>query len=174
MIYKISGKIWSLSSGDVFVRITIKNLMDCQDHLPFLAELLYQEIGRHWVPEASSQRASDKLKTHLNRDILPLALVALDGDKPVGMACLRETDGIKPGICPWLGSLVVNPEYRSEGVGQALIDAVKSQAKILGFDILYLLAFDPTIPSWYTSLGWQHIGHDELVGHRVTVMSIRI
>ena len=27
---------------------------------------------------------------------------------------------------------------------------------------------------WYVRLGWTHIGDDELLGHRVTVMSISI
>jgi N-acetylglutamate synthase-like GNAT family acetyltransferase len=90
------------------------------------------------------------------------------------MACLRESDGIRPGVTPWLGSLVVNPQYRGHNVGEALINSIKDQAKNLGHQILYLLAFDPTIPSWYARLGWTHIGDDELFGHRVTVMSIPI
>ena len=154
------------------MQITIKNLLDCQEHLNSLAELLYQEIGRHWVSGASIERAKDRLLTHLNRDKMPFALVALDGDKPVGMACLRDTDGIRPGVSPWLGSLVVNPEYRARGVGHKLIDAVKSQARLFWHETLYLLAFDQTIPDWYEKLGWRHLGYDELLGHRVTVMSI--
>jgi N-acetylglutamate synthase-like GNAT family acetyltransferase len=105
---------------------------------------------------------------------MPLTLVALEDGKPVGMASLRETDGIRPGVSPWLGSLVVNPEYRGKRYGQGVIDAVKSQARLLGHETLYLLAFDPTIPDWYASLGWQNIGYDELFGHRVTVMSIQL
>ena len=46
--------------------------------------------------------------------------------------------------------------------------------KNLGHQVLYLLAFDPTIPNWYTRLGWTHIGDDELFSHRVTVMSIAL
>jgi len=38
-------------------------------------------------------------------------------------------------------------------VGEALINIVKDQAKNLGYQILYLLAFDPTIPNWYARLG---------------------
>jgi GNAT superfamily N-acetyltransferase len=160
--------------GVVTMQIAIKNLLDCQEHQASLAELWYQEISRHWVADASVDRAMTNLSRHLNRDQMPLALIALDGSKLAGMACLRETDGIKPGVTPWLGSLVVDPAYRNKGVGQLLIDAVKAQAKNLGHDTLYLLAFDPTIPGWYASLDWQHIGYDELFGHRVTVMSIQL
>lgn len=154
------------------MNIVIKNLLDCQEHKASLAELWYQEISRHWVAGASVDRAMENLSKHLNRDQMPLALTALDGGKPVGMACLRETDGIRPEVAPWLGSLVVDPAYRNKGVGQILIEAVKERAKNLGYDTLYLLAFDPTIPGWYARLGWQYIGYDKLFGHRVTVMSI--
>lgn len=149
-------------------------LVNKQEHIPVLAELWYQEISRYWAPNASVERAKQKLAEHLNDSKMPMAFVALCGDKPIGMACLRETDGIRPGVTPWLGSLVVSPEYRGHKVGEALINAVKDQAKTLGHQILYLLAFDPTIPEWYARLGWAHIGDDELFGYSVAVMSISI
>jgi N-acetylglutamate synthase-like GNAT family acetyltransferase len=102
---------------------------------------------------------------------MPMAYVALCDGEAVGMACLRVTDGIRPDITPWLGSLVVNPKYRRQQIGETLIHAVKDQAKNLGYQILYLLAFDPTIPDWYARLGWTLIGDDELFGHRVAVMN---
>lgn len=152
----------------------IKLLIDCQRHIPALATLWYEEISQYWAPNASIEKAKQKLVEHLNQNEMPMAFVALLNDKAVGMACLRETDGIRPGITPWLGSLVVHPEYRGQKVGEALINTVKDQARNLGHQILYLLAFDPTIPAWYARLGWRHIGDDELFGHRVTVMSISI
>jgi predicted N-acetyltransferase YhbS len=152
----------------------IKLLTDCQEYIPVLAELWYQEISRHWAPHASVEKAKQKLVEHLNSDKMPIAYVALLGDQAVGMACLRENDGIRPGVAPWLGSLVVSPKYRGHRVGEALINAVKDQAKDLGHQVLYLLAFDPTIPNWYARLGWTHIGDDELFGHRVAVMDINL
>lgn len=154
--------------------IKIKLLADCQEHIPTLAKLAYEEISRHWVPDASIEKVKNRLLSHLNKEKMPLAMVALHGDSPVGMACLRETDGIRPGITPWLGSLVVDPKFRKMKIGESLIEAIKKQAKIFRYDILYLLAFDPTIPDWYTRLGWKTIGEDVLLGHRVTVMSISI
>jgi predicted N-acetyltransferase YhbS len=154
--------------------IEIKFLTDCKEHIPTLAKLWYEEISRHWVPDSSIEKAKDRLIAHLNEDKIPMAIVALHDKSPVGMACLRETDGIQPGITPWLGSLVVNPKFRGQQIGETLIDAVKAKAKLFHHDILYLLAFDPTIPNWYARLGWQTIGEDSLLGHRVTVMSIVI
>lgn len=154
--------------------VTIKSLIDSQEHIPALAKLWYEEISRHWAPNPSIEKAKQKLVEHLNTTTMPMAFVALSNNEAVGMACLRETDGIQPGVTPWLGSLVVHSEYRGHKVGEALIDTIKKEAKKLGHHILYLLAFDSTIPDWYARLGWQQIGYDELFGHRVTVMNINL
>lgn len=152
----------------------IKSLNDCQEQIPSLALLWYEEISRHWVPQASVEKAKQKLAEHLNSNKMPMAWVALHEGQAIGMACLRENDGIRPGLTPWLGSLVVHPHHRKHKIGEALIDCIKSQAKHFGHSILYLLAFDQTIPHWYGKLGWTHVGHDKLFGHTVTVMSITL
>src|SRR3990167_928936 len=92
----------------------IKLLTDCQEHISVLAELWYEKISRHWAPNPSIEKAKQKLVEHLNGNSLPMAFVALRNGQAVGMACLRKTDGIRPGIYPWLGSLVVNPTYQRQ------------------------------------------------------------
>ncbi len=150
----------------------IKHLADCQECIPHLAKLWYEEISRHWAPDPTIEKAQQKLLAHLHRDKMPMAFAAFHNDQPIGMACLREFDGIREGTMPWLGSLVVHPDYRGQKAGEALINFVKGKAKSLGHQTLYLLAFDPTIPQWYAKLGWAHIGDDQLFDHPVTVMSI--
>lgn len=152
----------------------IEFLVDCQEHIQVLAKLYYEEISRHWIADSSIEKATDRLIDHLNRDKLPLAIVALCEGNPVGMACLRETDGIQPGVTPWLGSLVVDPKFRKRKIGDTLIEAIKYQAKLHGYAVLHLFAFDPLIPNWYKKLGWHFIGKDHLLGHCVTVMNISI
>jgi N-acetylglutamate synthase-like GNAT family acetyltransferase len=152
----------------------IKLLTSCQEHIPVHAKLWYEEISRHWTPNASIEKAQQKLIEHSNSNSMPMAYVAICDGEAVGMACLRETDGIRPGITPWLGSLVVSPKYRGYKVAEELINTIKDQATNLGHQILYLLAFDPTIPNWYARLGWTHIGEDELFGHRVVVMNLSL
>lgn len=152
--------------------IELKYLQECQEHIPALAKLWYEEISRHWNKEASLEKAHASLVKHAQLNALPMAIVAIDDGNPIGLACLRETDGIRPGVTPWLGGLVVCPNSRKTKVGERLIDAIKAQAKSMKYETLYLLAFDATIPSWYARLGWQIIGDDELLGHRVVVMNI--
>lgn len=154
------------------IDVKIKLLADCQEHIPQLAALNYQELGRFWNPSASIERAEQNLVKHSNRDQMPLTFVVIHNEKPIGMASLRENDGVRPDLVPWLGGLVVNPDYRGCGVGRGLIEAVKSQARLLGYDKLFLLAFDKTIPNWYAKLGWKDIGVDQLNGYPVVVMDI--
>src|SRR5437762_2901606 len=92
----------------------IRLLNDYQEHIPKLAELWYEEISRHWVPDTSIEKAKHKLIAHLNTDNMPMAFVAVYEEQPIGMICLRENDGIRDGTSPWLGSLVVHPHYRGQ------------------------------------------------------------
>ncbi len=55
-----------------------------------------------------------------------------------------------------------------------LIDVTVLKAKELGFEKLYLFAFDPTIPEYYERLGWKQIGMDEFKSHPVTVMEVEL
>jgi hypothetical protein len=44
----------------------IKLLIDCQEHIPILAELWYEEISRHWAPNPSVEKAKQKFAEYLN------------------------------------------------------------------------------------------------------------
>ena len=79
----------------------IQPLSDCQEYIPSLAELWYEEITKHWAPDASIEKVKE-----------------------------------------------------------------------LNLQILYLLAFDPTIPTYYQRLGWAVIGMSEFKSRLVTVMEI--
>ena len=142
------------------------------DKIPALAAMWYELLGRIWVPDVTIERVEARFHEHLNDDTLPLTLVALENNKPVGMCSLRSNDGIRPDLTPWLGSLIVDKAAQGRGIARLLVDAIKNKAKTMGHDTLYLLTFDPTLPDYYCSLGWKHIGIGSLLSHDVTVMSI--
>ena len=154
--------------------ITIMRLVKCKQHIPYLARLRHEQLAKLWMPQATLEQAHEKLRTHATSEGLPVTFVALYHHEPVGMISLRHNDGIQPERMPWLGGLVVDPNYRQQKIGEQLIDFVKQEARVLGHQTLYLLAFDPTIPDWYATLGWTTIGHDQLLDHPVTVMEIAL
>lgn len=151
------------------MNLSIAYLADYPAHLTLLAEWMFTTWG-HYNPGSSIERIQSKLAEHLKRDNLPITLVALDNHQPVGTCSLRINDGIRPDLTPWLASLFVLPEYRGKGIGEKLIEAITQEARRFHYPKLYLLAFDPTLPSWYQKLGWQGIGMDKLHDQAVSVM----
>ncbi len=152
----------------------IKLLADCPEHIPALSELWFQELGKKWVPGASVERAFNSFKEHLNINELPQTLVMLEGDQLIGTVSLRDNDGIREDLTPWLGTLIVHPDYRRQGVGETLVEAAKMRSKSLGFEKLHLFVLDPALPKWYQKLGWKEIAVDRFHIHPVSVMEISV
>ncbi|MCW8408247.1 GNAT family N-acetyltransferase [Legionella sp. PATHC035] len=142
--------------------------------IPDLARMWREGLGKIWLPDVPLEVVEQRFRNHANYDTMPLTFVAFDQEKPIGMCSLRENDGIRPDLMPWLGSLTVAPEYQNQGLGKRLVEVTKEQAKRMGYEILYLFAFDRTIPNYYQSLGWRIIDTDHFKGHPVTVMEIII
>lgn len=154
--------------------IKIDILKNHPNTIPTLAHIWHVVLGKIWVPDVPVERVITRLEESRNDQALPITFIALDGDLPVGMCSLRENDGIRPDLTPWLGSLVVDPKYQNQGIGKMLVDVAVRQAKERGFKKLYLFAFDPTIPEYYERLGWKKIGMDEFKSHPVTVMEVEL
>jgi GNAT superfamily N-acetyltransferase len=154
--------------------IKIDFLKNHPNAIPALADIWHEVLGKIWVPDIQVEHVIARFADHLNDQDLPITFVALDGDVPVGMCSLRENDGIRPDLTPWLGSLVVDPKYQKQGIGRMLIDVTVLKAKELGFKKLYLFALDPTIPEYYKRLGWKKIGMDEFKSYSVTVMEMKL
>lgn len=152
----------------------IELLTHCPEKIPDLAKLWHELLGQIWVPDITIETAELKFKSHLNETKLPLTLVAFEDDKPIGMCSLRENDGIREDLKPWLGSLVVSKVHQKRGVAQLLMNGISKKAKELGFDDLYLFTFDPTLPTYYQRHGWEEIGKDLFRNHAVTVMRLSL
>ena len=139
--------------------------------LPEVAKIAYEGIGKIWIPGMQLEHAIERYEKHLNDSSLPLTMVAFYKNTPVGICSLRTNDGIRPDLTPWLGSLVVRPEYQRLGIGKILIDAVKQKAQDFGFNKLFLFAFDAAgTANYYSNLGWEIIGLDSFKDHKVIVM----
>ncbi len=150
--------------------IEIKLLADCPHCIPQLARLWFEEIGCQWIPGATIEQAKQTYIEHLNNDELPLTVIAIHKNQAIGMISLRAYDGIREDLTPWLGSLVIQADYRKQGLGTLLIEIIKAQAKEMGFDKLYLFVLDASLLEWYQYLGWKKIGVDTFKQHPVIVM----
>lgn len=153
--------------------IKIDLLKNHPEVIPDLSSIWHEVLGKIWMPEIGIEVIESLYYEELNRD-MPLTYVALDGEVSVGACTLQLSDDVRPDLGPWIESLVVDPNYQKQGIGKLLLDAAVEKAKELGFEKLYLFAFDPTIPAYYQHLGWKQIGMAEYESHPVTLMEINL
>jgi GNAT superfamily N-acetyltransferase len=154
--------------------IKIDLLKNHQSAIPTLAHIWHEVLGKIWLPDVPVERVIAKFADYLNDSNLPITFVALDVNVPVAMCSLRENDDISPDLTPLLVALVVDTKHQKQGIGKMLVNTTALKAKELGFEKLYLFAFDPTIPEYYERLGWKKIGMDEFKSHPVTVMEVAL
>jgi predicted N-acetyltransferase YhbS len=153
--------------------ITIDLLKNHPGSIPRCAEIWHEVVGKIWMPEIGIEEIEFLCHEELKQD-MPLTYIALNGEIPVGSCTLELNGGIRSDLGPWIGDLVVDPKYQKQGIGKMLLDTTIEKAKELGFERLYLFAFDPTIPEYYARLGWRKIGMDEFKSHHVTVMEVAL
>lgn len=91
------------------------------------------------------------------RDALPTFVVAESGDEIVGVAGLEVCDDNA-----LLRSVAVHPDWRSHGVGRALVTRVIADAESQGIRALYLLT--TTAERYFPTFGFRTIGRDEVPG----------
>ena len=88
---------------------------------------------------------------------LPVSWIAIDQNKPIGMASLSKEDHPdRKDLSPWLASLFVHPEFRGKGCGKALARHVEQQAKeVYGYKKCYL--FTRTAQTLYEKMDWKAV-----------------
>jgi predicted N-acetyltransferase YhbS len=149
----------------------IEYLADCPQHIPVLAAWHNAQWSYLDVGVSVAQRAA-ALRKH-GRGIVPMTLVALSGDTLLGSASLIQHDmDTRMDLWPWLASVYVDPPYREQGIGSALVQAIVDQATLQGFPALYL--FTPDRAAFYERLGWQALERTVYRGYAQTVMSIAL
>jgi GNAT superfamily N-acetyltransferase len=148
-------------------------LADSPEFVQTCARWSFEEWGKY-NPAATLQKRIEDFQAHCNKDHIPISLLAVIDNHPVGMASLRANDGIRPDLTPWLGSLYVDAQFRGMGIGELLIAQIRTKTIALGYKELYLLTFEKSLPSWYSSIGWQEIGKDLLLNNPVTLMKITL
>lgn len=148
-------------------------LADRPDAINLVAQWYYDE----WAydnPQASPASIAQKLSSGLNRDRVPLLLLATDSYKVVAAVELkyREMD-IYPDRVHWLGGLYVTPDYRGHGLGVQLVAHALKLAEEFGISKLYLQT-EKLDGGIYTGLGWRPLERVNNKGINVLVMEIDI
>jgi len=149
--------------------LRFENLADRPAALPLLAEWYFSEWG-YLNPATSTERIAAKLSESMNRDSIPLVMLAVMGDEVIGSAELKYREmTIYPEKEHWLGGVFVVPEHRGKDVAAHLIDAVVNTARSLGVELLHLQT-ERLDGGLYQTLGWQRTAQVNYRGLEVLVM----
>jgi N-acetylglutamate synthase-like GNAT family acetyltransferase len=132
--------------------VRISYLIEHPEYISQLAQWLFEQWDSILGEETPEARIK-KLKTHMNRDKLPIAWVAHANGQLLGTAALRvhDLEG-REDLTPWLGGVFVGSHFRRQGIGAALCATVEDKARSRGIQTLYLFTLDKQ--AWYSRLGW--------------------
>jgi N-acetylglutamate synthase-like GNAT family acetyltransferase len=148
--------------------IELSYLTDYPAFVGEVAPWLHDEWG-WFTPGSTLDGRLTKLRQHLNRDTLPLAVVAHANGVPLGTAALRAQDmDTRSELTPWLASVYVTPFARQQGVGTRLVARIEAEAQRLGFRIVHLLTFDKA--TYYAKRGWFELERTTYRDEPVVVM----
>ena len=126
------------------------------EHAPKIAEWHYSEWGV-FIEGQTLERTLHNLSDYcLVSATIPLAILALDENRPVGVCQLKKHELAKsyPDLTPWLGGVYVPESRRGHGIASQLVKHTINIARDLGVKHLYLHTnqLDGGI---YRTLGWK-------------------
>ena len=145
-------------------------LTERPDALPAIAAWYFDAWG-HRRPGMTLADAREGLQDYLNRDKLPLMLLAVEGDELIGAAQLKYREmSIYPDREHWLGGVYVADAYRGRRIASQLVERVVALARGFRVETLHLQTVRED-GGLYARLGWQACEQVRYKGEDVLVMS---
>ena len=154
------------------LNIAIDYLANCPELIGEVARLSWKEWQEIYQQrEQTLEHCLKNYQERMNTDRLPLTLVALLDAKLIGMVSLKFHDmDTRPELDPWLGGLLVLPEWRNRGVGTMLMHRATEEARRLNVPRLYL--WTHSAEGLYQKLGWQVVERTNYFDKNAVVMQI--
>ncbi|MBT8148040.1 MAG: GNAT family N-acetyltransferase [Gammaproteobacteria bacterium] len=114
---------------------------------------------------------TETFKSNLGKDALPVDIVAVLDDEPIGTATLKEHEmqEVFPDLQYWMGSVFVVPERRGQGIARSLVNKIIELARQRELPQLYLQTVDLT-GGLYADLGWEPVDRLQYHGDDTLVM----
>lgn len=153
--------------------VEVFDLLDRFEH----AETIVQWIHDEWSEQSGRTYAETKTRfvDGIERGKIPITVVALSQGEVIGVASLREDDGVDwiPGLTPWITAVYVHETARGNGVARRLCSTLEKLAEELGVSKLFL-ATSKFEDSLYHRMGYEHYGFAEHNGETAAILFKRI
>lgn len=133
---------------------------------PAFFDAVADRIWRTWWKERGfpADYIAGRLRENMNPSPIPFALVAHRDETFFGTASVIAADlEERPQYSPWVAAVWVEPKYRMQEIGSALVARAVSDVFALNFRRVYLCA-DKERRRFYTRQDWLPIEED--VGER--------
>ncbi len=145
-------------------------LADREEDTSTVAHWYFTEWGR-LSASATVEFFTEQLNGYLNRDAVPLVVLAVDNGVVIGAAQLKYHEmKIYPDKEHWLGGVYVDTAYRGSRVASALVNKVEEIAISFRLTELYLQT-ERLTGGLYTYLGWQPV--EQVNYHDTEVLVMR-
>jgi RimJ/RimL family protein N-acetyltransferase len=141
------------------IDIKIDYLRNYPDYVQTCALWSFNTWG-HRTPDRSLDDFIASRQEYLNNTQLPLTLIALVDNKPVGMCSLSKIQKIRSDLKPWLGTLFVQENYRNRGIGGLLESSICQLAINMKYTDIYCYTSDKSVISWYENHNWKQFATD--------------
>lgn len=141
---------------------------------PHAVDLLAAWFEAEWAPyyiDGPGDATAD-LTESCRATGLPLAFVARDkAGEVIGTAALKpESMASHAHLTPWLAAMLVAPDWRGQGVGTALAEAVVAEARTQGFSEIFC-GVDGAA-TLLPRLGWQSIDQGPTLRGAVAILRL--
>jgi predicted N-acetyltransferase YhbS len=151
------------------VNVEIAYLADRPEAIDIVTRWLYDEFS-YLVPGKTVGDVKVSLMARMNRDVLPLSIVASDGGEVAGTASLKLGDmDTRDDLSPWLAGLYVDRTRRNRGVGTLLVKSIQEIARQFGYGELYL--YTPGASGFYHGIGWKTLEEATYKSRKVVIMN---
>lgn len=143
-------------------------LADKPDFKPQVAQWFLDQWGH--LSNATLERNETKLSEYLNREKIPLMILAMENNTVMGCAylCFHEMS-IYQDKEHWVGGVYVEPPYRGKMLASKMVLELERIAKQFGVEALHLQTEDLS-GGLYAKLGFEEL---EQVNYRGVDVSVR-
>lgn len=151
----------------------LEYLADHRELLPIIGQWYFEEWG--YLSEGKTlEQDIQRLHIYLNKDKVPLMLLAIEDGTLLGAAQLKFREmSIYPEKEHWVGGVYVAEAHRGKGIARQILSELIAIAKSLGVETLYLQT-ENLGGGLYRRMGWTPIEQVNYRGIDVLVMEKHI